>query len=92
MVLGARATGLIYSVLYDGSFLTSDDRSVDREDFVFTGLVGLNYHYYKLLSIRVAWVQTSDLLIEESLPPPRPGQEKTGADNSFGTLMIDFYF
>lgn len=92
LVLGVRATGILYSVLYDGSLITDDDREVDREDYLFTGLIGLNYHYYQFLSIRLALVKTSNLLIEASLPPPRPGEDKTRADNSFGTLMIDFYF
>ncbi|MBW1694314.1 MAG: lipid A deacylase LpxR family protein [Deltaproteobacteria bacterium] len=92
VILSARASGLIYSVLYDGSFITSDDREVDREDYIVAGLIGLNYHYYDYLSIRLAFVTSSDLLIEESLPPPRPGQEKTGADNSYGTLIVDYHF
>ena len=91
-ILGARATGIIYSVLYDGIIITDDDRDVDREDYLLSGLIGLNYHYYDYLSIRLAFLTTSDLLVEESLPPPLPGQEKTGADNSFGTLIIDFHF
>ena len=92
LVLGFRASGIAYSVLYDGSVITDDDREVERENYLLTGLAGLNYHYYKLLSIRLALVYTSDLLKEEFLPEPRPGEDKTGTDNSFGTLMIDFYF
>jgi hypothetical protein len=92
LVLAGRATGLAYSVLYDGSVITDDDREVEREDFILTGLAGLNYHYYKRLSIRLAFVFTSDLLKEEFLPEPRPGEEKTSTDNSYGTFMIDVYF
>lgn len=92
MVLAGRATGLAYSVLYDGSIITDDDREVEREDFIFTGLAGLNYYYYKLLSVRLAFVFTTDLLKDEFLPEPLPGEDKTSTDNSFGTLMIDFYF
>ena len=92
LIVGGRGMVLLYSVLYDGSMITGDDRKVDREDFVFSGLLGLNYHYYDLFSIRLAVIRTSDILVEESLPPPRPGRKKTDTDNSFGTIMIDFYF
>ncbi len=92
VILGAQATGFIYSVLYDGSIITDDDRDVDREDFIYSGLIGLNYHYYDWFSIRVSLIYTSDVLVEESLPDPRPGHEKTSVDNSFGTFVIDFHF
>ncbi len=92
LVIGGRSVGIIYSVLYDGSIITGDDRSIGRESFVFSGLLGLNYYYYGLFSLRLAIIRTSDVLVEESLPPPRPGQKKTDTDNSFGTLMIDFTF
>lgn len=92
LVAGVRGMGLVYSVIYDGSLFNDDDRQVERENFVFSGLFGLNYHYYKKLSLRLALVKTSDLLIEQRLPTPRPGQKKTNTDNSFGTLMIDFHF
>ena len=92
LVLVGRATGLAYSVLYDGSVITDDDREVEREDFYYTGLAGINYYYYKLLSIRLAFVFTSDLLKEEFLPEPSPGEDRTSTDNSFGTLMIDYHF
>jgi hypothetical protein len=35
---------------------------------------------------------TSDLLDEDALPAPQPGQDKTASDNSYGTVMIDFHF
>ena len=89
---GVRGMGLLYSVIYDGSIVTGDDRQVERENFVFSGLFGLTYHYYDRMSLRLTLVKTSDLLVEQSLPPPRPGRKKTNTDNSFGTLMIDFHF
>ncbi len=92
VVFGARASGLIYSVLYDGSIITGDDRSVEREDFVYAGLIGLNYHYYDWFSIRASLNYTSAILDEEVLPDPLPGYEKTSTENSYGTLAIDFYF
>lgn len=92
IILAGRGTGLLYSVIYDGSIITSDDRDVEREDFSLTGLIGLNYHYYKLVTIRLAYLKTTDVIKQESLPDPRPGQEKTASDLSYGTLMIDFHF
>lgn len=92
MVLAGRATGLLYSVFYDGSAITSDDRDVEREDFGFSYMLGLNYHYYQFLSIRLALLKATETLKEESLPPPRPGEERTSTDASYGTLMIDFHF
>lgn len=92
LVVGGRAMGLLYSVIYDGSIITGDDRQVERENFVFSGMLGLTYHYFDLFSVRLAVIKASDILVEESLPTPRPGQKKTAPDNSFGSVMIDFYF
>ena len=91
-VFGARGTWLGYSVIYDGSKLTSDERKVERENYYLAGLFGINYHYYNFLSIRLAGVVTSDILVEEFIPEPPPGKDKTAADNSYGTLIIDFHF
>lgn len=91
-VLAARATGLAYSVLYDGSEITDDERDVEREDFVFAGMFGLNYHHYDMMSIRFSLLVTTDLLDEDALPPPLPGKEQTSSDTSYGTVMFDFYF
>ena len=55
VILGARGTGLAYSVIYDGSIITGDDRDVDRNNFFFTGGVGIHYHYYDILSIRATF-------------------------------------
>jgi len=35
VILGARGTGLAYSVIYHGSIITGDDRDVDRNNFFF---------------------------------------------------------
>jgi hypothetical protein len=91
-VLGARATGLAYSVLYDGSEITDDERDVEREDFIYSGAISVNYHYYDRFSIRLSLILTSDILDEDELPPPRPGGEQTSNDNSFGTVLIDYHF
>lgn len=92
VVLGIRGTELIYSVLYDGSIITSDDRDVEREDFIASGLIGFNYHYHKLLSVRVHFQVSTDILKEGSIPEPPPGRDKTKADLSYGAMIIDFYF
>ena len=92
-VLGARASGVAYSVLYDGSKITDDERDVEREDFVYGGIIGLNYHYYNRISVRLSLFITSDLLDEDELPPPPlPGGDETKNDSSYGTLQIDWYF
>jgi hypothetical protein len=91
-VLGARASGIAYSVLYDGSEITDDERDVEREDFIYSGFIGLNYHYYNRISVRVSWIFTSDILDEDELPPPLPGRDATRNDNSFGSFQIDYHF
>jgi hypothetical protein len=92
VILGVRGTGLLYSVVYDGSFITGDDRNVDRNGFFFTGGLGINYNYYDVFSIRAIVQQSTDLLNEDSIPDPPPGREKTQGDISFGSLIIDFHF
>ena len=91
-VLGARACYLMYSVIYDGSLITDDTRSVDRNDFILVGGLGLFYHYYKVFSIRTTFQTSTDLLVEASIPDPEPGGVKTSANISYGTFIIDFYF
>lgn len=91
-VLGARACGLIYSVIYDGSIITDDHRSVDRNNFVFAAGAGLFYHYYKKFSIRLTIQRTTDMLNADAIPEPSSGKPKTNADLSYGALTMDFYF
>ena len=90
-IAGIRGGALLYSVIYDGSFITDDDREVDRRDFGYTGVFGISYHNYDVFSVRVAIYKGYDLLKEESLPEPSPGEDKTGADVSYATLMFDFH-
>jgi hypothetical protein len=92
MVLGARACQLFYSVIYDGSLITNDDRSVDRNNTIFAAGMGLFYHYYDVASIRVTFQKTSDILVAESIPDPVPGKKKTSSDVSFGSLVLDLHF
>jgi hypothetical protein len=92
LVLGISGKAVIYSVVYDGSLITDDDRDVERENFLFTGLVGVTYHYYNYFSISAQFQKTTDFLKEESLPDPPLGEEKTHADLSFGSLIVEFHF
>ena len=92
IIIGAIGTGLIYSVVYDGSFITGDDREVERKDFVVDRGIGIYYHYYNLFAIRASVQQSSALIKEESIPEPSPGKRKTSAENSFGSLIVDYYF
>jgi len=91
-IIGARGTGLLYSVIYDGSFITNDDRDVERKNCYFSAGVGITYHYYDFLSIRATLQKSTDLLDENSLPTPPSGIDKTDPDSSFGSLVIDFHF
>ena len=91
-IAGIRGGAILYSVIYDGSFITDDDREVDREDFVYSWVAGISYHNYDVFSVRIAIVNGYDLIKPESLPDPPPGRDKTAADNSYGTVMVDFYF
>ena len=92
LILVGVASGIVYSVLYDGSIITGDDRHVEREDVVFSGIIGINYHYYDFFSIRLAFNLETDIIDEDTLPQALPGKVKTGADNSYGSLMIDVHF
>lgn len=92
LILGVSTKSVLYSVLYDGSFISSDDREVDRETFLVSGLFGITYYYHEWFSISLQFQTSTDLLKEESLPDPLPGNDKTSADLSYGALIIDFYF
>jgi len=92
LILACKALGMVYSVFFDGSIITSDGRDVDRKNVALAGMIGLNYHHYGLFSIRMAILHETDTLVEESLPNASPGKQKTGTDNSYGALMIDFHF
>ncbi|NNK86434.1 MAG: lipid A deacylase LpxR family protein [Desulfobacterales bacterium] len=92
IVLGARGCALGYSVIYDGSIITDDDRNVDRNTFIFARGIGAFYHYYKLFSIRFTFQKSTDFLDEDSIPDPESGEDKTNADVSYGSLIIDLYF
>lgn len=89
VVVGARASRMFYSVLYDGSFLTDDDREVDREDYVFGGELAINYYHYDRFSVRLIFNATSDLIREGSLPDLGPGHTMTEASSSFGSIVLE---
>ncbi|WP_419657199.1 conserved uncharacterized protein, DUF2219 [Desulfosarcina variabilis str. Montpellier] len=92
LVLTCKSMAMIYSAFFDGSVITDDDRDVDRETFAFAGMIGLNYYYYKMFSIRIAILHETDMLVEDSLPVGQAGKDNTGTDNSYGALLLDFYF
>ena len=92
MVLGANTGALIYSVVYDGSLLTTDERDVEREYLIYDVYIGLNYHYYDVFSIRASLMLTSNFLDEDKLPEPLPGREQTRDDASYFSVVVDFHF
>lgn len=92
MVVDVRGSGLLYSVVYDGSLITGDDRNVERHSFFLTGLLGLTYHYYRSFSLHLYFQASTDLLKSECLPDPPPEKEATQTDVSYGALMVDFHF
>jgi lipid A 3-O-deacylase len=92
VTLGARASWLGYSVIYDGSVITDDDRDVDREDYILSWGAGLNYHYYDFFSFRIFVLTNTDLIDKDSIPDPGPDREKTDADNAYGSLVFEFHF
>ncbi len=92
VAISARASRMFYSVLYDGSFLTDDDRDVEREDYVFGGELSIHYYHYDRFTVRLIFSATSDLIREETLPDPGPGHAKTEASSSFGSIVLEFPF
>ncbi len=92
IVLGARGCALGYSVIYDGSLVTDDERDLKRNQFIFSRGAGFFYHYYDRFSIQVTFQKTTDLLEADSLPRTDSGGEETNADVSYGSIIIDIYF
>lgn len=92
VVLGGRACYLLYTVIYDGSLITDDDRSIDRNDYIFVGGLGLFYHYYKLFSIRATMQRSSQFFDAEAVEAPHPGWEETSSSIDYGSFILDFYF
>jgi lipid A 3-O-deacylase len=92
VILGVRGTGMAYSVIYDGSIITGDDRSVDRNNFFFSGGAGIYYHYHDFFSIRATIEKSTDILKKDSIPYPPPGRKRTEPDVSYGSLIIGIHF
>ncbi len=90
--LGVRASALLYTVIYDGSIITNDDRDVERDYFIGTAIAGITYRYYDVCALRVMLQATNDYLDEDQLPSPMPGEDKTSPDNSYGSLVFEYYF
>lgn len=92
VVLGLRLCSFVYSVIYDGSYLTDDERSVERNDFIVAGGIGIFYHYCDNFSLRFTFQSSSELLKEESLPEPYLNGKETNTTVSYGTIILDFHF
>lgn len=90
--IGARGTALLYSVFYDGSFITNDDRDVERDNFIAAALLSVNYHYYDTFAIRFFLQESTDFIDEDKLPTPRPGEKKTATNLSYGSISFEYYF
>lgn len=90
--IGGHGTALLYSVFYDGSLLTSDDRDVARDDFMAAALASITYRYHNKFALRLFLQGTTHLLDEDKLPAPLPGQDSTSADLSFGAISFEYYF
>lgn len=91
-IVGLSLTALAYSVFYDGSLISGDDRDVDRDSYLFGGLVGINYHYDNSLSVRLYYKLTSNILDKESLPQQPAVSDRTSPDPSFAALIVDYHF
>ena len=92
ITMGARASYLGYSVLYDGSVITDDDRDLDREDYILAWGLGFNYHYHDFFSFRVFVLNNTDIIDKDSIPDPGPDRKKTTADNAYGSIVMEFHF
>lgn len=93
VLLGLRGAAILYSVLYDGSLITSDDRDVDREDFALVGGAGLFYHYLNSFSVRLYFQASTDVVKEDSLPDPVDSDaDETSSDVGYGAIVVDFHY
>lgn len=92
IVMGVGATSLFYSVLYDGSIISSDDRDVARDDVMFSGLIGLNYQYKNIFTVRIHLLAASDILDSNSIPSHPSSGDKTHPDPSYAALSLDYHF
>lgn len=87
-----RVSGMLYSVLYDGSLITRDDRDVEREDWVYVLGWGVSYYFHDRFAVRLLFTTGSDLLKDSSIPDPGKGRTQTEADNSFGSLVFEYRY
>jgi hypothetical protein len=70
MFLGVNSTGMIYSVAYDGSAITYDNREVERENYFISGLLGFSYRYHDFFSVGPYFQASTDLIKGKSIPDP----------------------
>lgn len=92
LVLGVSISALIYSVIYDGSLISSDERDVNRKDYMLAGTIGINYHYKNKMAVGLHFNKSSDLIEEDSLPTRPLVTDRTRSDPSYAALIIDYYF
>ncbi len=90
LVVGGTVTALLYSVFYDGSLISGDQRDVKRDNIILSGLIGLNYHYSHSFSIRAHYLLSSHLLKQNRAV--QMSADRTQPDRSFGSVMIDYHF
>lgn len=92
IVMGIGATALLYSVIYDGSLITSDDRDVARKDTMLNGLFGLNYQYRNSFSVHAYFQISTDLLESNAIPSHSSGGDQTFPDPSYAAISLDYHF
>ena len=92
IVMAIGATALLYSVIYDGSLITSDDRDVARDDTMINGLIGLTYQYRNTFSIHAYYFVATDLLESNATPDHLSERDKTYPDPSYAAISLDYHF
>jgi len=90
-IAGINTTGLLYCGIYDGSILTNDKRKVERNDFYWSAIIGVNYYLYSHMKLQFSVQTSSDLLnIPDSLFPD--DLHRTNSNLAYGTLALDCFF
>ena len=93
MIINVSGTGLLF-VIYDGSFITDDDRDVKRNGCYISAGIGIAYHYYEFFSIRAFVQKSTDLLDKIPFRLRRLVEEKLKqiSYQEIGSLIVDFLF
>lgn len=69
-----------------------DAREVERDPFMASGLIGINYLHNEHFGVHFNFQATTNLLNGEHIPDPLIGQDEIPADDSYGAFMLDVYF